>query len=231
MYDDLTLLIIILFLLIGYVLLYGHSQSTVSDNFNNTNNQTSATYNVQFVTPWGSDYSINHPDKPHTGNMFLITHNDQFQLFKVGELASMGISKTAMYGTIDELLDETYKNPEVGNITTGKVLMAPGQVTLKITATIDKPFMSFSTMIAPSSDWFTGFSNLNLMTDGEWINNIKIPLFVYIAGTDANQGFVTEHKLKEVPDFITVKNDMFMYPDGQTKPIAYAIISKLTNKN
>jgi hypothetical protein len=48
-------------------------------------------------------------------------------------------------------------------------------------------FLSFSTMIVPSSDWFTGFTT-NLMSGGKWINKITIPL--YIAGTDSNQDII-----------------------------------------
>lgn len=187
----------------------------------------SANYTVKFTTQWGADKEINHPPNPHTGNMFLVNHDKNFKLFELGQLASIGISNTAMYGTIDDLMNLTKNNASIGNVETSNVLMAPGETTLKINVTDDKPILSFSTMIAPSSDWFTGFS-INLLdnNNNEWIKHKVIPLYVYIAGTDSNQGFVTEHKLRTVPEVISVKKDNFLYPTGKIKPIAYAIISK-----
>jgi hypothetical protein len=183
-------------------------------------------YNVKFVTMWGADQSINHPSNPHTGNMFLITHNSNFELFKVGQLASKGISNTSMYGTIDDLLKMVQNNHDIGSVVTNKVLMAPGEVNMTIGANSSKPILSFSTMIAPSSDWFTGFST-NLMSDNQWIKEITIPLYVYIAGTDSNQGFVTEHQPKNIPDPISLNQSPILYPNNQVKPIAYAVITKM----
>src|SRR5437870_10442922 len=82
-----------------------------------------AKYNVQFITMWGADESISHPDNPHTGNMFLITHNDKFKLFEVGKLASKGVSNTSMYGTLDDLFAITNGNENIGNTVNSGVLM------------------------------------------------------------------------------------------------------------
>jgi hypothetical protein len=185
-----------------------------------------ATYNVKFITNWGADPLINHPSNPHTGNMFLVTHNNNFKLFEVGKLASRGVSQTSMYGTIDDLNAMTSNNPNIGNIVTANVLEAPGEANLQITANSDKPILSFVTMIAPSSDWFTGFT-LNLIENGKWIDKMELPLYVFVAGTDSNQGFVTKHILRNVPEPIRIKNDKYLFPDGKLKPIAHAIITKM----
>ena len=214
-----TILVIVLAILVLYVV-YTKMYEGFSDGSTNT-----AKYNIQFITMWGADESINHPNNPHTGNMFLITHNNRFRLFEVGKLASKGVSNTSMYGTLDDLFDITENNGDIGNTVTSGVLMAPGEANLTINADANKHTLSFVTMVAPSSDWFTGFS-LNLMENGKWITKKMIPLYVYISGTDSNQGFVTEHKLREHPQPIKLKNDKFLYPDGKLKPIAYAIITK-----
>lgn len=183
-------------------------------------------YNVDFVTMWGEDPSINFPPNPHTGNMFLVTHNNNFELFQLGKLASKGISNTAMYGTIDDLLKMTSNNPNIGTVVTHNVLMAPGEVNMTIEIPPNKTNLSFVTMIAPSSDWFTGF-NLNLAPNNKWIDKMTIPLYVYIAGTDSNQGFVTKHNPKSIPDPISLKNDSYLFPDNKLKPIAYVNITKI----
>lgn len=218
--DKLTVaLVIVLVVLILYVV-----YTRMYEGFNGESADT-AKYNVQFITMWGADESIRHPDNPHTGNMFLITHNDKFKLFEVGKLASKGVSNTSMYGTLDDLFAITNDNENVGNTVTSGVLMAPGEVNLTINAEPSKRVMSFVTMVAPSSDWFTGFS-LDLIEDGKWVTKKMIPLYVYVAGTDSNQGFVTEHKPRERAQPISLKNDKFLYPDGKLRPIAYAVVTK-----
>ena len=186
-----------------------------------------ATYHVMFTTKWGEDPSISHPPNPHTGNMFLVTHTDGFRLFENGKLASKGVSTTSMYGTLDELFKTTNGNENVGNIVTSNVLPAPGETNLMINVTPNKRYLSFVTMIAPSSDWFTGFSSIDLMKDGKWINGTTIPLYVYVAGTDSNQGFVTEHKMRKKALPIMIKTDSFLYPKNTVKPIAHVKITRI----
>lgn len=222
MEKNITIILVVVLVLLALYIAYG----MMYEKFTTTETNDQAKYSVKFITMWGADESINHPDNPHTGNMFLITHNNNFKLFEVGKLASKGVSNTSMYGTLDDLFAITNGNVNIGNTVTDRVLMAPGETSLTINADSSKPIMSFVTMIAPSSDWFTGFS-LNLMENGKWIDKKNIPLYVYVAGTDSNQGFVTEHVLRDVPNPISLKNDKFLYPDGKLKPIAYAIITKV----
>jgi hypothetical protein len=186
-----------------------------------TNN---AKYRVVFMSNWGKDPHISHPSNPHTGNMFLVTHNDK--LFKVGQLASKGVSQTSMYGTLNDLFSITNKNKHIGNIVTSGALETPGSVDLMIDVSPNMSNLSFVTMVAPSSDWFTGFS-IDLMRDGNWLKKKTIPLFVYIAGTDSNQGFVTEHIPRTTPEPIKIKRDKFLYPDGKIVPIAYVGVYKV----
>ena len=185
-----------------------------------------ATYNVKFVTSWGADKTINAPQNPHTGNMFLVSHNVNFELFKVGQFASKEIANTAMYGSVDDLLDMVTNNGNVGDVVTNDALMAPGEVNLRIKVPYDKTHLSFVTMIAPSSNWFIGFS-VNMMPKWGWTDGMIIPLYVYDAGTDANQGFVTEHKPKFLADPISVINNNYLFPDNILKPIAHVIITRI----
>jgi hypothetical protein len=208
------ILIIIIVLILGWI---WYRYGTDSTN--------KATYTIKFITAWGQDPLINHPENPHTGNMFLVTHDQNFKLFEVGKLASNGVSVTSMYGTIDDLKQMVKDNDSIGNVVTAPVLMAPGRTNMSIDVTADKSNLSFVTMIAPSSDWFTGFS-LKLIQNGKWINNGTIPLYVYIAGTDSNQGFVTEHIPRQVPEPISVKDDLFLYPTGKIVPIAHIMYSR-----
>lgn len=184
-------------------------------------------YQVEFMSMWGNDSRINNPPNPHTGNMFLVSHNDKFKLFEVGQYANKGVSQTAMFGTLDDLYTVAKDNKEhIGNVVTSGVLSTPGKTDLVIEMTPIMSQISFVTMVAPSSDWFTGFS-IDLMKNGGWIDKTIIPLYAYIAGTDSNQGFVTEHKPRAIPEPIKINQSKILYPAGQVIPIAYAIINRM----
>jgi hypothetical protein len=158
--------------------------------------------------------------------MFLATHNNNFDLFRRGNIASKGIANTSMYGTIDDLMESIQNNPNIYDVETAPVLMTPGQQTLNISADTNNHYMSFVTMIAPSADYFTGVSSFDLIKNNQWIDNMTIPLYVYDAGSDAETGFTTQHRPKQNPDPITLKNDTYLYPDNQIKPIAFLKINR-----
>jgi len=218
-----VVVVIVLFLAYWYLSSYYSKQTEQM-----TATSDSAEYMIRFVSNWGTNaQEINYPQNPHTGNMFLITNNDQFSLFLTGTLATKAISNTSMFGTIDDLSDLVANNPNIGMVVTAPVLPTPGEYTLKITADKDHHYISFVTMVAPSPDWFTGVSNLDLMKDGQWLKQTMVPMFVFDAGTDEGTAFNTEHYPKTPADVVTLKNDTFLYPDSKLKPIAFLLIQKI----
>ncbi|HXV86428.1 MAG TPA: spondin domain-containing protein, partial [Gemmatimonadales bacterium] len=46
------------------------------------------------------------------------------------------------------------------------------------------PLVSLVAMIAPSPDWFTGVSNLNLVENGGWVPSKSLTLYAYDSGGD-----------------------------------------------
>src|SRR5271154_4394296 len=154
------------FLLVGYYIMRWMDGGTGS-----------ARYMIKFVSAWGADpKKIRFPPNPHTGNMFLAVHNDKFNLFNVGGFASKGIAETSMFGTIDNLVETNMKNTNINKIMTGSVISTPGEKTFIIDPDAAYHYFSFSTMIAPSADWFTGVSGFNLIENGEWVQEKIIPL-------------------------------------------------------
>ncbi len=46
-------------------------------------------------------------------------------------------------------------------------------------------------MIAPSPDWFVGVSGLSLIANGQWSEQLVVPLFAYDAGTDSGASYTS----------------------------------------
>ena len=45
-----------------------------------------------------------------------------------------------------------------------------------------RPYVSVTSMIAPSPDWFVGVDTLDLCDDSSWVNEVVRPAFPYDAG-------------------------------------------------
>ena len=187
-------------------------------------------YNIVFNTQWGSDFvPIGHPPQPHTGNMFLVTHNNNYDLFKLNSIASVGIINSSMFGTNDMLMDEIIDDENIDNIYTAPSINAPGYYQFTIYVNPSYPSISFVTMLAPSPDWFTGISSVNLLSrNHEWKKSIIANLWAYDAGSDYGNGFYNE------PDFpvdvlrpISLITDGVLFPNNNPIPIAQLIIDKL----
>jgi len=156
-----------------------------------------AKFTVTFKTYWGKHGTqnvINYPkppkeEPPHTGNMFLAIHNSNYNPFTLGKNASKGVAESSMYGTNNTLIQEISNDKRnYSKYYTAPVLKTPGEHTFNVIANHKYPLMSFVTMIAPSPDWFTGVSSVNLLD----IKKSKtIPIYTYDAGTDYGTKFIT----------------------------------------
>lgn len=184
-------------------------------------------YNVTFKTMWGNpNVQIGYPKDPHTGTIFVTVHDKNYTPFNVGTLASEGIQQSAEYGMSDKLVEHAkLEGPHVWKYTTMPVLNAPGQTTFQVDANDTYHYFSIVTMIAPSADWFTGISSVDL-------NNVPlgqdIPLYAYNAGTDLGTEFMTLPKHPLIPHVsISRITNGVLFPNSQEIPFAYINITKV----
>jgi hypothetical protein len=191
------------------------------------------TYRIKFVTMWGTPgteniigYSMPPLEGPHTGNMFLIQHDPNFNLFRVGDYASAGIAESSMFGTNNGLIKEAngYK------YYTKDVLQTPGERSFTITYDPQNPLFSFVTMIAPSSNWFTGVSSINMTGLNQSLTVGKstgIALYAFDAGVDHGDQFKTFPKMprEEKIPISYIKENSVLFPDSSDQIMKDAIPS------
>jgi hypothetical protein len=236
--NDKLICIVVLLIIIVVIYMIFFDNSYHYDHYERMSNSDSK-FVIRFRTNWGNPATkniINYPEPPkeeapHTGNMFLIVHNKNYYPFKLGEYASKGVANSSMYGINDDLINEV-KNQRNNyyQYYTANVLQTPGTYQFTVTANNDYPYMSFVTMIAPSPDWFTAISSINLLN----IQKSKtIPIYAYDAGTDKGTKFITFPKhplMNKKPISYLTSGEMF--PNGiSTKnipPFAYIDITRIS---
>jgi hypothetical protein len=123
---------------------------------------------------------------PHSGNFFFVTHDDNYRLFTLGQMARPGIAKTSMFGTVDTL---KMNARGVYGMKTSPPISLPGKASVTIKANDAHPLLSFSAMVAPSPDWFFGVPNVNLKQGGRWVDSMSINVMAYDAGSDSGTKF------------------------------------------
>jgi hypothetical protein len=67
----------------------------------------------------------------------------------------------------------------------GDIARSPGSVSLDFTISSEHPAVTLVSMVAPSPDWFIGVSALDLIQDGDWVDELVVDLHPYDAGTDS----------------------------------------------
>lgn len=166
-------------------------------------------YDIKIRIFWGDPlFGLGYPVGAHVGNMFLVTHSAAYFPFQIGQIASEGIGETAMFGTTNTLEKEAKSHIGVNSYFVTGVIDAPGTITFpSIQFDGSAPLVSFTAMIAPSPDWFTGVSGVSLIdpVSGKWIAHTTVPLWAYDAGYDYGSGFYND------PDF----------PEPILKPITF----------
>jgi hypothetical protein len=182
-----------------------------------------AEYELVFNATWSEE---SHPQDfpyptPHFSGLIGGTHDDLITFWQVGELASEGIRQVAELGTKTALQAEVNAQIALGHA--GEVISgpginpSPGTASDTFTATVDFPYASVVSMIAPSPDWFVGVSGVSLMAGGMWASEIVVELYPFDAGTDSGATYKAANNPTIPPEPIyQMTGYPFLDHDGMT---------------
>lgn len=153
-------------------------------------------YRARVTGTWSAE---SHPQEFPPGAHFSPpvggTHDAEAVFWATGSLASPGIELMAEVGGTATLGDEILAEAALGHAYP-EVILAAGLGSTGFSATNFRATPSFSkltlvTMIAPSPDWFSGVSALDLLVAGRWQDGIVLDLRPYDAGTDSGSTFTS----------------------------------------
>ncbi len=152
-----------------------------------------ATFELVLNSTWSrATHPIAFPSNPHYSQLVGTNHRSSASLWAPGAQASVGIQRVAEFGSngslqseVNALIasDDAQQWFRLGGIN------SPGTLTTQITVSTEFPELSLATMVAPSPDWFVGVHGLSLMQNGDWIDQVTAPMFVYDAGTDSGSSY------------------------------------------
>jgi len=184
-----------------------------------------ARYQVTFAGAWTQgSHPQDFPSNPHFSRLVGGTHSASARFWAEGALASEGIKNMAERGQIQPLDQEVEAAIAAGaaqRVLIGGALGAgTGSVVLEFEMSQAYPLVTLVTMVAPSPDWFVGVTALPLFENGQWVDERRIELVPWDAGTDGGSTFTS-------PDLVTTPREPVsrivsapLSPGGQVTPLA-----------
>ena len=75
-----------------------------------------------------------------------------------------------------------------------RVNPSPDTISFTFDISDSHPYLSLTSMIAPSPDWFVGFRNLNLFEGGSWAESKIVQFSPYDSGSDSGTTFASPNQ-------------------------------------
>ena len=175
------------------------------------------TNNILYVSNISGDTSTKDGD----GFISKITLNGTIEILKwvegLNAPKGLAISQEKLYvSDIDQVV-----KIDINTGTVEKTYNAPGAIFLNDVAadTNGNVYVSVTSMIAPSPDWFVGVSSLDLCQNGSWADEQEVTLYGYDAGTDSGITYTSSNEVTNPPDVIKkIMNTSFLV-DGILVPV------------
>jgi hypothetical protein len=152
--------------------------------------ESTARYAVTFDSSWSaSTHPTDFPASAHWSGLIGGTHTSAVSFWTEGSLASEGIRRMAERGSKSPLDDEVSQAIAGGTaqqVLSGPALgTSPGSVSMEFEISEAFPLVTLVTMVAPSPDWFAGVSGLPLFQNSRWVDEVRVELYAFDAGTDS----------------------------------------------
>ncbi len=199
--------------------------------------ETSARYRVTFDAAWSelthpTDFPGTEPNIARFSPVAGMTHNASTQLFEEGTIASPGIVEISQSGSrqpldaeIAALIDAGYAETYIESGT--RVRPSPDTISTTFEVSTSHPYLSLTSMIAPSPDWIVGFNNLNLVENGQFIESRIVQFVPYDTGSDSGESFASDNQDTQPRQPIFEITDGPLAHDGQINSIGIWRIERI----
>ncbi|CAG0917974.1 unnamed protein product [Notodromas monacha] len=155
------------------------------------------------------------------------SHGDDFELFRVGKLASKGLQMFAERGASEVIDIQSQGSGGVyDEFNAPPIPQGEGKSVAEFFVDGAHPKVSIVSRMVPSPDWFIGVDSFDLCPHGQWLDNFTVNVDPLDAGTDKGLTFSSPNWAEEPNVPITVMTSSlpahpaasFNYPDKKKLP-------------
>lgn len=158
-----------------------------------------AEYTLVLKSNWTkANHPLEYPVDAHFSGVIGASHDASYAIFKEGMMPTPGLEALSEMGKHTPLDMEIRKADSSGmaaNLFESGPLKDFGD-SIVTTFRVDAkhPMVSFVAMVAPSPDWFTGASSVNLMENGAWAASKTLQLYAWDSGGDDGKTYKAADK-------------------------------------
>ncbi len=191
-----------------------------------------ARYRVTFQGTWSAaSHPVDFPSTAHFSPLVGGTHNAAARFWSEGLAASTGIKDMAERGRTTPLDQEVEIAITAGTaehlLVGGGIGTSPGSVALEFEISQAHPLVTLVSMIAPSPDWFVGVPALPLFENGRWVDERRIDLVPWDAGTDSGSTFASPDVVTTPPQPVSRIVTTPLSPGGRVTPLGTFTFTRL----
>jgi hypothetical protein len=184
-----------------------------------------AEYTVIVKSTWTRvSHPLEYPSDAHFSGMIGASHNAKYSIFAIGRRPTPGLERLSEEGKHSPLDTEIRSAIDQGS---ALMMFESGGIknwrdSMVATVRVDSahPLVSVVNMIAPSPDWFTGASDVNLASDGAWITRRTVTLYAYDSGGDDGTTYKAKDKDTNPKKPTTRAATRHFVIKGRVKPVA-----------
>jgi hypothetical protein len=148
-----------------------------------------AEYTVIIKSTWTkATHPYEYPADAHFSGMIGASHNAKYSIFAIGRRPTKGLERLSEEGKHSPLNDEIKAAIGQGNalaeFESGGLKNWKDSMVATVRVDPAHPLVDVVNMVAPSPDWFTGATNVNLLENGAWVSRRTLTLPAYDSGGD-----------------------------------------------
>ena len=184
-----------------------------------------AEYTVTIKSTWTkASHPFEYPSGAHFSGMIGASHNAKYSIFAIGRRPTPGLERLSEEGKHSPLDTEIRAAIDQGNalmeFESGGLKNWKDSMVATVRVDPAHPLVSVVNMVAPSPDWFTGASGVNLAENGAWITRRTVTLYAYDSGGDDGTTYKARDKDTNPKKPTTRAANRHFVVNGRAKPVA-----------
>ena len=184
-----------------------------------------AEYTVIVKSTWTkTSHPFEYPSGAHFSGIIGASHNAKYSIFAVGRRPTPGLERLSEEGKHSPLDTEIRTAIDQGNalmmFETGGLKNWKDSMVTTVRVDPAHPLVSVVNMVAPSPDWFTGASNVNLIENGAWVARRTLTLPAYDSGGDDGKTYKAPDRDTNPKKVTTRAATRHFVVHGRVRPVA-----------
>lgn len=190
---------------------------------------TGAEYTVIIKSTWTkTTHPFEYPSGAHFSGMIGASHNAKYTIFTVGRQPTPGLERLSEEGKHSPLSTEIRSAIDQGNalqlFESGGLKNWKDSMVATVRVDPAHPLISVVNMIAPSPDWFTGASSVNMVDNGAWVQRRQLSLSAYDSGGDDGRTYKAPDRDTNPKKVTTRAASRHFFVNGRSRPVATLIL-------